>query len=277
MSDYSHQSATEDQEVDRDRLLDHEYDGIREYDNRLPNWWQYTLYGAIAFSIIYWLVFHIYHIVPLPRGRYQLEMAAAAELQLKKMEGQELTDKSLMLMSTIPDRTQRGRKIFEQFCVVCHGSQAEGNVGPNLTDDYWLHGNRPLQILNTVTHGVPSKGMAAWGGQLGPVRIQDVVSYVISIGGTKVPGKAPQGDLLGPPKAADEPAATATPTEGNPDARVTEPPGGNPDAPATAPAGDGSPEGTSPAVETAPPASDVGDGMADPDDTLRADLGDPDR
>src|SRR5690606_10829399 len=162
-------------------LLEHEYDGIREYDNRLPNWWQYTLYGAIVFSVVYWLVFHTFRGVPLPEARYEQEMAKAAEMQLARMAGQELTNEALQLMATIPDRVAAGQQIFNQFCTGCHGPNGEGNVGPNLTDEYWLHGAEPLAIHNTVTRGVPEKGMAAWGSQLGPVRVQQVVAYVLTL------------------------------------------------------------------------------------------------
>ncbi|MCA9758606.1 MAG: c-type cytochrome [Candidatus Eisenbacteria bacterium] len=234
-----------------DRLLDHDYDGIQEYDNRLPNWWLYTLYGAIVFSVAYWIVFHTLKVVPLPRGRYELEMAAAAEAQLKKMEGQELTDETLALMATVPARVEAGHQIFNQFCVVCHADKGQGNVGPNLTDNYWLHGSRPLDILNTVTHGVPEKGMAAWGGQLGPRRVQDVVSFVLTIKNTNVPGKAPQGDLVVPGEEApgDTPAAPGeTPTE----------------TPAGAPAeGEGASPVGEPPTDTGSLGADVGTGPAD--------------
>lgn len=198
--------TTEDESTGRDRLLDHEYDGIREYDNRLPNWWQYTLYGAIAFSVAYWLVFHTFGGVPLPQARYEQEMARAAEAQLAKMAGQELTNETLQLMATIPDRVAGGQQIFNQFCVVCHGPNGEGSVGPNLTDEYWLHGAEPLQIHNTVTRGVLDKGMAAWGPQLGPARVQQVVAYVLTIKDRRLPGKPPQGERVSAPDEIGTPA-----------------------------------------------------------------------
>ena len=193
---------------ERDQLLDHEYDGIREYDNRLPNWWLWTLYGTIFFAILYWLLFHTFGLMPLPKERYRLSMAKAAEEQLARMGNQEISDESLALMSSIPARTQAGRQIFEQFCVVCHADRGEGSVGPNLTDAYWIHGGKPTEILNTVTHGVPDKGMVAWGNQLGPARVQDVLAYLLTIKGTDVPGKAPEGTMEGstPPDAPADPA-----------------------------------------------------------------------
>ena len=119
----------------------------------------------------------------------------AAEQQLARMADQPITNETLSLMATVPNRVDAGHEIFKTFCVVCHMDQGQGNVGPNLTDDYWLHGGRPMDIYKTITDGVPDKGMVAWGGQLGPARVQDVTAFVLSIKGTHVAGKEPQGDL----------------------------------------------------------------------------------
>jgi cytochrome c oxidase cbb3-type subunit III len=178
-----------------DTLRAHEFDGIQEYDNKLPNWWLWILYGSIVFALAYWVVFHTLHVGKLPRESFQKEMVAAAEAQLARMSAGGLTDESLRLMSTIPAKVAEGRKIFEQYCVVCHGDQGQGLVGPNLTDNYWIHGSKPLDHYRVVTSGVPAKGMAAWGNQLGPSRVETVVAYVLSIEGKNVPGKAPEGQL----------------------------------------------------------------------------------
>jgi cytochrome c oxidase cbb3-type subunit 3 len=179
----------------KDELRDHEYDGIQEFDNRLPNWWLYTLYGSILFAVFYWLGFHTWDVWDLPMESYEAEMAAAAEAQLAAMADQEVTDEALQLMSTVPAAVAAGRATFEQFCVACHLADGSGIVGPNLTDDYWLHGGKPLQIHATITDGVPDKGMAAWGNQLGPRRVQEVVAYVLTLKGLNRPGKEPQGEL----------------------------------------------------------------------------------
>jgi len=193
---------------ERDQLREHEFDGIQEFDNRLPNWWLWTLYGAIVFAVGYWLSYHTWQLTPLPGDAYAAEMAAAAEAQLARMGDQELTNESLNLMAQVPTRTEAGRKIFEQFCVQCHRADASGDVGPNLTDKYWLHGSAPLEIHHTVTYGVPDKGMVSWLNQLGPSRIQDVVSYVLTLKGGNVPGKAPQGyDAEGNPAPGWSPDA----------------------------------------------------------------------
>ena len=185
---------------ERDRVLGHDYDGIEEYDNRLPNWWLFILYGTIVFAFVYWIHFETLGTGKNPGGRYEAEEIARAEKELEKMGVQEVTDASLAMMAGIPARTVEGRKVFEQFCVVCHSEGGQGNVGPNLTDDYWLHGGTPLQIHSTVTKGVPEKGMVAWGNQLGPRRVEAVVAYVLTLRGKNLPGKAPQGDPYVPPQ-----------------------------------------------------------------------------
>jgi cytochrome c oxidase cbb3-type subunit 3 len=190
-----------------DELRGHVYDGIEEYDNKLPNWWLFILYGSIVFAVGYWLVFHTFSIVDLPRARYDKEMVQASEVQLARLAKTGLTDESLALMATIPAQVEEGRQLYATYCVVCHADRGQGLVGPNLTDGFWIHGGRPLDIHKTVTDGVLSKGMAAWGRQLGPTRVQKVVAYVLTLKGTEVPGKAPEGV----PEAA---AAPATPAAG---------------------------------------------------------------
>ena len=186
---------TDRNQPEDDRLLDHDYDGIQEFDNRLPNWWLYILYGTILFGGLYWMYYHTTAVGALPNEAYRQEMVRAAEAQLARMEDQPVTNESLDLMSTVPARVESGREIFQTFCVVCHLDQGQGSVGPNLTDPYWLHGGDPMDIYETIMNGVPDKGMVAWSGQLGPSRVQDVTAFVLTLKGTNVPGKEPQGEL----------------------------------------------------------------------------------
>jgi len=189
----------------RDEMLDHDFDGIREFDNPPPPWIMWILYGSVVFAVFYWLAYHTFGVGKLPDAKYEVEMAAAAEQALERMASQEMDDSALLLMASVPARVQEGRKLFEQFCVVCHQQNGEGSVGPNLTDAYWIHGGKPMQILNTVNLGVPDKGMVAWAGQLGPSRVQQVVAYLLTLKGRNLPGKAPQGVL-----EADSPVASPT-------------------------------------------------------------------
>ena len=181
---------------EQDQVLGHDFDGIQEYDNRLPNWWLWTLYVTIIFGVFYWFFFHTWSWGPLSYETFLNEQARAAEAQLARMEGQELNDETLLLMASVPDNVGRGREIFTSHCTTCHLDDGSGSVGPNLTDNYWIHDHTPMGIHETVTNGVPDKGMAAWGGQLGPSRVQDVVAFVLSIQGTNVPGKEPEGELV---------------------------------------------------------------------------------
>jgi cytochrome c oxidase cbb3-type subunit 3 len=182
-------------EQSADQLRAHTFDGIQEFDNKLPNWWLWILYGSIIFSFAYWIVFHTLAARDLPYAAFEKEMIAAAEAQVARAAAEGLSDESLQLMATIPARTDEGRALFAQYCVVCHLDQGQGLVGPNLTDAYWLHGGRPLDIHKVITEGVPAKGMAAWGNQLGPRRVESVTAFVLTLLDTNVPGKAPEGEL----------------------------------------------------------------------------------
>jgi cytochrome c oxidase cbb3-type subunit 3 len=182
----------------QDKLRDHTFDGIQEYDNKLPNWWLWTLYGAIAFALVYWLVVHTIAVTNTPQQQLQADMVAAAEAQLARAAAGGLSNESLKLMTTIPDRVAEGQAIFLQYCAVCHKEDGSGSVGPNLTDFYWIHGDAPLDHHAVIMNGVPAKGMAAWGNQLGPRRVEAVTAYVMTLEGQDLPGKAPEGEYYAP-------------------------------------------------------------------------------
>ena len=179
---------------DQDTLREHTFDGIQEYDNKLPNWWLWILYGSIVFSLGYWLFYHSLGAGKLPLDNFQIEMRVAAEAQLDRLAAGGLTNQVLLVMTELPDRVQAGHEVYDQYCAVCHGDQGGGTVGPNLTDDHWIHGGTPLDLHRIVVEGVPAKGMAAWGNQLGPTRVQNVVAYMLTLRGRNVPGKAPEGE-----------------------------------------------------------------------------------
>ncbi len=180
-------------EYQQDTVMAHEYDGIREFDNRLPNWWMWIMWGSIVFALAYWLVFHTLQLKPLPREKFETSMQKAQEEQLARAAAQGVDDEFLVLMSRTAAKVTEGREIFVKHCVACHLDQGQGLVGPNLTDGAWIHGCKPMDMLKLVTDGVAAKGMPAWQNQLGPSRVQAVVSYVLTIRNTNVPGKAPEG------------------------------------------------------------------------------------
>jgi len=218
------QAVTDDGYV-HDQIKEHEFDGIQEFDNKLPNWWLWTLYGSIVFSLLYWIVFHTLGIGTLPRARFAHEMQAAQEAQLARAQASGLSNQTFMLMTGMAPKVAEGKAVFTQYCVQCHLEDGRGLVGPNLTDGYWLHGCEPMQIYKTVSDGVAAKGMPAWMNQLGPTRVQAVVSYVLTIRNTDVKGKEPQGDPCNyvPPAGGGEQEAAAAPTEGAEQAGAAQP------------------------------------------------------
>jgi cytochrome c oxidase cbb3-type subunit 3 len=173
----------------------HVYDGdLREEDNRLPLWWLYTLYGAIAFAVVYWYGEHELKAWAPRDVAYQQEMIAVRMEEAKK-NGGVLPAEALIAMSKTPATVEDGRQVFVSTCAPCHRADGGGNIGPNLTDDFWLHGGKPQNIFACVHDGIPTKGMPTWGPQLGDARVASVVAYVLSIRGTNVPGgKPPQGE-----------------------------------------------------------------------------------
>lgn len=178
--------------------LVHEYDGIIELDNQLPRWWLLTLFGAVAFAAGYWLYYHSYQRDDLPLAAYNRQKAAelAAEAEQLKLAG-EVTPELLTKLSQDPATVEQGKAVFAEVCVTCHAEGGRGNIGPNLTDDYWLHGHEPLAVYGTIRNGYLPKQMPAWGKTLGEARVRAVAAFVLTIQGTNVAGgKAPQGDKI---------------------------------------------------------------------------------
>ncbi len=184
----------------------HEYDGILEADNRLPNWWLSTFYGGVAFALSYWLVYESFELGAYPREQY------AAAMVRRASESGAVTDELLTLMASRPEIVSRGETTFATNCAACHGAGAEGNIGPNLTDAFWIRGGDPLDIHRTVEEGSGAAGMPAWGSVLGPRGVQEVVAYVLSVRGAERPGREPQGERWTPGGGA--PAARLAPSSG---------------------------------------------------------------
>lgn len=180
---------------------DHEYDGIREFDNPLPRWWLITFWGTIIFAMGYWAW---YHSIPNQPGSYELH-AAEMESVLAAQASAPVADDELLALAADPAVVAAGKATFMTTCLACHGDKGQGLVGPNLTDAWTLYGDKPSQIHKVVSQGgAPDKGMVAWGPQLGSTKVKEVSAYVLTLKGTNVPGKAPQGkDASG----VDAPAA----------------------------------------------------------------------
>jgi len=181
---------------DKDRILEHDYDGIREYDNPLPGWWMFLFWATIVFSVWYGVYYELGHGESVTQ-QYDREMLALYDVQTKQLlKLGPITDQTIEGFAAKTDMMASARGLFAQRCAVCHGNQGQGNIGPNLTDDYWLHGGKPTDVFHTITEGVPAKGMIAWKSQLAMGEILALSAYVQTLHGTSPPNaKAPQGDL----------------------------------------------------------------------------------
>ena len=168
----------------------HQYDDIQEYDNHLPNWWLWTLYGSVVFAIGYWFYYHGFAAGELPMAELRRE-----QIEIAQKSGKGADEATLVALANDPSSVKGGQETFATLCAPCHAANGGGTIGPNLTDEFWIHGGKPEQIYKVVKDGVVTKGMAAWGSQIGEVKTQAVVAYLLSIRNTNVPGgKAPQGD-----------------------------------------------------------------------------------
>lgn len=177
-------------------LTTHEYDGIRELDNNLPPWWKGLFYVTIVFGVIYLVNFHIIGVGQTQAEEYETEMAVAAKevaeykASLLALEGP--SEEPV----TGPEAIAAGKVVYQKFCSACHGAQGQGGIGPNFTDQYWIHGGSMANIITTIEEGVPTKGMIAWKNQLSGAEIQQVSAFIYDLEGTDPDGqKEPQGDL----------------------------------------------------------------------------------
>jgi cytochrome c oxidase cbb3-type subunit 3 len=176
------------------RLIDHNYDGIQEYDNPLPRWWVYLFYATIAFSVLYWFNIGV-GVGPGRIARYEAEVAAAKAAHPDAPVSS--SPEQLAAMAADPTALNAGKTVFATNCASCHKPDGGGLIGPNLTDNAWIHGGTLGDIHKTVVEGVLAKGMPNWGKLLKPDQIDVVTVYVASLRNTNVPGgKPPEGTVM---------------------------------------------------------------------------------
>jgi len=166
-----------------DALREHSYDGIQEYDKRLPNWWLLTFYGAIVFWVGYWFYYENSHlgasdVVVLERELDRIEAAKLADM------ANLLDDATLWQMSRNSVFIASGRATYNSTCASCHRESLrgmeDGGIGASLIDGSWVHGGRPTEIFTVVDKGVLEKGMPAWGPIIGAKKTAEVVAYILS-------------------------------------------------------------------------------------------------
>lgn len=181
-------------EKEADILLDHDYDGIKELDNALPPWWKYGFYITIVVAFVYIYEFHFSGEGKNPEQEYAAEMEEGMKLEeLYKAKTKNLVDENNVLLADAAGIAE-GKALYTQSCIACHAADGGGGIGPNLTDDFWIHGGSMNNIYKTIKIGYPEKGMQSWESMYSPVQMKNLASFVKSLKGTKpaVP-KAPQG------------------------------------------------------------------------------------
>lgn len=183
---------------EKDLVIDHEYDGIRELDNPVPAWFNGMFYASMAFAIVYLCVYHVFGWGMNQDEEYDHEMALADQARQEWLaQSANNIDENTVAVDLTPETVAAGQAIFTQNCIACHGSAGEGGIGPNLTDEYWLHGGEVGDVFRTIKYGVLDKGMVPWEQNLTPAQLAEVTNYIVSLRGTNPPNaKEPQGDKV---------------------------------------------------------------------------------
>jgi cytochrome c oxidase cbb3-type subunit 3 len=171
-------------------LLDHDYDGIQELDNKLPRWWVWLFNLTIVFGVIYMLYYHVFGKGKLMAAQYKEEMKQGEVFKAAAITQFENSMASLQ-PSKDPAVLAEGKNTFLTLCAPCHRPDGGGLVGPNLCDDYWIHGSNFVDNLKTIWNGVPAKGMVTWKGVIKPSTIYAAGSYIYTLRGTKPPNPKP--------------------------------------------------------------------------------------
>jgi cytochrome c oxidase cbb3-type subunit 3 len=202
---------TEEKSID----LGHDYDGIRELDNHLPPWWTGLFYACIIWGIGYMIMYHVTLSLPLSIEEYdnQVTEAEAAKKAFQASQPAAVIDENTLVYDANAEIIAKGKNVFvSNNCQSCHRPDGGGNgIGPNLTDDFWIHGGAIKQIFTTIKTGVPEKGMPAWGKVMSPQDVRDVTFYVMSLKGTNPPNpKAPQGTKYIPEETVPKADTTVT-------------------------------------------------------------------
>lgn len=184
-------------EGEHDLLLDHDYDGIQELDHPLPNWWAMTFYGGIVFAVFYFL-FYVVLGGPTLYEEYQKELARLDEVRAEMLANADYFElEEYQSWVAENNGVQRGEVVYMENCMACHLEKGQGDIGPNLTDNYWIHGDGlPENAYKIVANGVEEQGMPPWKDFLSREDMYAVVAYVQTLRNTFAEGKEPQGERV---------------------------------------------------------------------------------
>lgn len=184
--------------------MGHDYDGIRELDNNLPPWWKYGFYVSILFAVVYIGYYHVFNDWSSEQ-EYVVAMEEHEAIRAAYLARQaDMVNEESVTILADASALSSGKTIFQTNCVPCHATDGGGNaIGPNLTDEYWLHGGSVSDVFSTIKYGVIEKGMTPWQDILKPAEIQQVTSYILAElqGSTPAAPKEPQGELYVPEEA----------------------------------------------------------------------------
>ena len=204
-------------EEEKDLVIDHVYDDIQELDNPVPAWFNGLFYGSMAFAVVYLLIYQVFNWGPNQEQEYEREMAEADKVRQEWLaQSANSVDEHSVEVDLSPEIVAAGQAIFAQNCTACHGGVGEGGIGPNLTDEYWLHGGEIRDVFKTVKYGVLDKGMVPWEQNLTPAQIAEVSNYIVSLRDSNpANAKAPQGEKVdyATAPAAGEAEETAVPQQ----------------------------------------------------------------
>jgi len=168
-----------------DELLDHNYDGIQEYDNPTPGWWHAIFAGSIVFSVLYILVYH--SIVPPLPERHARAKEAALEKQFAELNKLPMGEEKILAIMNEPNWLDQGQAIFQGTCSVCHGADGAGLIGPNLTDDKYKNIASLMDIPELIVNGTDNGAMPAQRNLLSENEIALVAAYAASLRGQDLP------------------------------------------------------------------------------------------
>ncbi len=188
--------------MENNQLTDHAYDGIQEYDNPLPGWWKALFIGSVIYSAFYVLWFH----TGAPDRNIEAQYLAASDalmrIQFEKIGVLVEDEATLVKFANDEEWLRVGAGVYKTNCISCHGRNGEGNVGPNLTDEFFKYIRKPEDVLTIINKGAGNGAMPAWSNRLGTNERILVSSYVMSLRGKNLAGKAADGQEIAPWPAA---------------------------------------------------------------------------
>lgn len=183
----------------RDALLDHCYDGIQEYDNPTPGWWWLLFHLTVAFSVVYFLFFTFSPISWTKPEEHDAAVAANLRQQFGEIGDLQADEATLLRFMNEPKWLLVGKTVFAGKCVSCHGADASGVVGPNLTDEHWKNVKKLEDIPSVIANGAANGAMPSWKTQLHPNEIVLTAAYIASLRGRNLPSpRAAEGEIIPP-------------------------------------------------------------------------------